>query len=217
MHNNLSKKIKKEAGLIYRFAALIIRLIFRINGGLAVKGRENIPLEGGVVIAFNHISFLDPLLAGAVLPRRATFMARRELFEVPVLGWMAKHYALPVDLAKLLPSTIKESVRRLKDGGVVVIFPEGMRSKTGELLEAGQGVGMIAIHASVPVVPALITGSNAVLPFDAKWLKRAKVSVCFGKPIYPSKAEIIGRSHSLYKEIGDKVMSHIGGLKKRDV
>ncbi|MEW6713727.1 MAG: lysophospholipid acyltransferase family protein [Nitrospirota bacterium] len=215
MHHNLSKKIKKEAGLIYRFTALIIRLIFRINGGLVVKGRENVPLEGGVVIAFNHISFLDPLLAGAVLPRRATFMARRELFEVPVLGWMAKHYALPVDLERLLPSTVKQSINKLREGGVVVIFPEGMRSKTGELLEAGQGVGMIALHGNVPIVPALITGSNAALPFDAKWLKRAKVSVIFGKPIYPSKAEIADRSHSSYKDISDKVMSDIGGLKKR--
>jgi len=213
--NKLSKKIKKEMGLIYRFAALIIRLIFRINGGLVIKGRENIPLEGGVIIAFNHISFLDPLLAGAVLPRRATFMARRELFEVPVLGWMAKHYALPVDMDRLLPSTVKQSIRRLRNGGVVVIFPEGMRSKTGELLEAGQGVGMIALHGNVPIVPALITGSNAALPFNARWLKRAKVSVIFDRPIYLSKTEITGRRHSLYKDISDKVMSNIGGLKKR--
>ena len=215
MQNNISKKIKKEAGLIYRFTALVIRLIFRINGGLDIKGRENIPLEGGVIIAFNHISFLDPLLAGAALPRRATFMARRELFNFPVLGWMAKHYALPVDKERLLPSTAKQSARRLREGGVVVIFPEGMRSKTGELLEAGQGVGMIAVHGNVPVVPALITGSNEALPFDAKWLKRAKVSVIFGEPIYPSKTEITGQRHSLYKDISDKVMSNIGGLKKR--
>lgn len=201
--------------MIYRFAALMIRLIFRINGGLVVKGRENIPLEGGVIIAFNHISFLDPLLAGAALPRRATFMARRELFNVPVLGWMAKHYALPVDLERLLPSTVKKSIRKLREGGVVVIFPEGMRSKTGELLEAGQGVGMIALHGSVPIVPALITGSNLALPFNAKWLKKAKVSVIFGRPIYPSKAEITERSHSSYKDISDKVMSNIGELKKR--
>ena len=215
MQNNISKKIKKEAGLIYRFAALLIRLIFRINGGLDIKGRENIPLEGGVVIAFNHISFLDPLLAGAALPRRATFMARRELFEVPVLGWMAKHYALPVDLDRLLPSTIKQSVKKLREGGVVVIFPEGMRSKTGELLEAGQGVGMIALHGNVPIVPALVTGSNEALPFDARWLKRARISVIFDRPIYLSKAEMTDRSHSLYKELSDKVMSNIGGLKKR--
>lgn len=215
MQSKLYIQIKKEAGLIYRFAALLIRLIFRINGGLDVKGRENIPLEGGVIIAFNHISFLDPLLAGAALPRRATFMARRELFNVPVLGWMAKHYALPVDLERLLPSTVKQSIRKLREGGVVVIFPEGMRSKTGELLEAGQGVGMIAIHGNVPVVPALITGSNEALPFDAKWLKRAKVAVIFGKPIYLSKKEITDRSHDLYKNISEKVMSDIGGLKKR--
>ncbi|MBI5674900.1 MAG: 1-acyl-sn-glycerol-3-phosphate acyltransferase [Nitrospirae bacterium] len=215
MHYNISKKIKKEMGLIYRFAALIIRLIFHINGGLVVKGSENIPLEGGVIIAFNHLSFLDPLLAGAALPRRATFMARRELFNVPVLGWMAKHYALPVDKERFLPSTVKQSVKRLRGGEVVVIFPEGMRSKTGELLEAGQGVGMIALHGNVPIVPALITGSNAALPFDARWLKRAKVSVIFGKPIYFSKGEVADQRHSLYKDISDKVMYNIGRLQKR--
>lgn len=215
MQNNISTKIKKEAGLIYRFAAMIIRLIFRINGGLAIKGRENIPLEGGVIIAFNHISFLDPLLAGAALPRRATFMARRELFDFPILGWMAKHYALPVDMERLLPSTVKQSIRRLREGGVVVIFPEGMRSKTGELLEAGQGVGMIALHGNVPIVPALITGSNLALPFNAKWLKRAKVSVIFGEPIYPSKEKTTDRRHDLYKDVSDKVMSNIGELKKK--
>lgn len=215
MQNKLSKKIKKEAGLIYRSTALIIRLIFRINGGLDIKGRENIPLEGGVIIAFNHISFLDPLLAGAAIPRRATFMARRELFNYPVLGWMTKHYALPVDKERPLPSTVKQSIKKLRDGGIVVIFPEGMLSKTGDLLEAGQGVGMIALHGNVPIVPALITGSNEALPYDAKWLKRAKVSVIFGEPIYLSKAETMGSRNSLYKDISDKVMSDIGGLKKR--
>mgnify|MGYP001589757566 CR=1 FL=1 len=79
----------------YRFFSLVIRVIIRINGGLEVIGRENIPLEGGVIIAANHVSYLDPPLIGSVLPRRGTFIAMKELFDIPMLGWVIRHYAFP--------------------------------------------------------------------------------------------------------------------------
>ncbi|RJQ42754.1 MAG: 1-acyl-sn-glycerol-3-phosphate acyltransferase [Nitrospiraceae bacterium] len=170
--------------LLYNLAKIIIRLIIRINGGLEVKSKENVPLTGGVIIAANHISYLDPPIVGAVLPRRATFMARKGLFEMPILGWAIKQCAIPVDRQKTRPSTIKEAIRRLKAGEAVVLFPEGRRSETGELLEGKRGIGMLVSMSNVPVVPAFIIGSDQALPVDAKWLKRAKVTVVFGKPIY---------------------------------
>lgn len=201
--------------MFYRAVAFIIRLILYVNGGFDIKGRENIPLKGGVIIAPNHLSYLDPPLVGAALPRRATFMARKELFDFPLLGWIAKHYALPVDRDRLLPSTLKETISRLRKGGVVVIFPEGMRSETGELLEAGQGIGMITSHAKTPIVPVFITGSDRALPFNARWLKRAKISIIFGKLIYYSDEEGKESRHSLYRDISNQVMSEIGDLKQR--
>ena len=121
-------------GTFYNVSAVLIRGIFRINGGLTVQGEENVP-EGGVIIASNHISYLDPPLIGAVTPRRVTFMARKGLFEIPVLRSIIKPAAFPIDREKPRPSTIKEAIKRLRNGELLVIFPEGGRSETGKLLK----------------------------------------------------------------------------------
>lgn len=186
----------------------IIRLIFRINGGLEVKGIDNIPMEGGVIVASNHISYLDPPLLGAIIPRKVTFMARRGLFDikVPLLRWFIRHYAFPVDREKTLPSTIKEALRRLKNRELLVIFPEGRRSETGGLLEGKKGIGLIVGRSRVAVVPALIQGTDRALPVGGKWLRKAKISVIFDKPLYFSEnnSELITK----------KIMTLIGELKK---
>jgi cytidylate kinase len=212
VQKNLHQKIKSDRNLFYRFGTLIIRLIFHVNGGLEIKGKDNIPLEGGVIIASNHISYLDPPLISAVLPRRATFMARKGLFDIPLLGWFIRHYAFSVDREKPRPSTIKEAVRRLKNGELIVIFPEGRRSETGELLEPKPGIGMVASLSNVPVVPTLIVGTNKALPVGAKWLKRARISVIFDRPIYCSST-IKGKGS--HEEISKKIMSAIKEMKRR--
>ncbi len=114
-----------------------------------------------------------------------------------------------------MPSTFKEIVRRLKRGEVIAIFPEGTRSETGELLEAKRGIGMVAGLSKVPVVPTLIVGSDKALPMGARWLKKAKISVVFGEPIYYTST-IDGKeysSHQLQEEISKKIMTAIKELK----
>lgn len=207
------KKKKSDRNLFYRLSALIIRLVLRINGGLDVKGKDNTLVDGGVIVASNHISYLDPPLIAAVLPRRATFMARKGLFNIPLLGLFIRHYAFPVDREKTLPSTIKEAVKRLKNGELLVIFPEGRRSKTGELLEGKPGIGMIASLSKVPIVPTLIIGSNKALPVGGRWLKRAKISIIFDSPIVLPTEK--GSGDNLYENISKKIMDAIGELKKR--
>ena len=203
--------MKKATDILYELVAVTIRTILRINGGFEIKGKENIPMEGGVLVAANHISYLDPPLIGSLLPRRATFMARKGLFDIPVLGWIIKGAAFPVDRERTRPSTIKETVRRLKGGELIVIFPEGRRNESGELMEAKRGVGMIGSLSRAPVVPALIVGSDKALPVNAKWLKRAKVTVVIGKPIYyHSITEGKNYSgHELHEEISIRVMASI--------
>jgi 1-acyl-sn-glycerol-3-phosphate acyltransferase len=197
--------------ILYKLIALIIRTILRINGGVEVRGKENVPSEGGVLMAANHISYLDPPLVGSVSPRRATFMARQGLFDVPVLGRMIRSTAFPVDREKTRPSTIKETVRRLKGGELIVIFPEGKRSETGQFMEAKRGIGMIAGLSKVPVVPTLIVGADKALPVNARFLKRAKITVIFGKPIYYSSftEDKTDRTHKLHEELSSKIMDSL--------
>ncbi|MBI5195526.1 MAG: 1-acyl-sn-glycerol-3-phosphate acyltransferase [Nitrospirae bacterium] len=206
-------KIKSFSDFFYLvITTVLIRLIVRSCGRVYIKGADNIPLEGGVIIAVNHTSYLDPPLIGTVTPRRATFMARKGLFSIPLLGWVIKHYAFPVDRAKTLPSTIKEAVRRLKNGELLVIFPEGRRSETGELTEGKRGVGMVAALSKAVVVPAFISGTDKMLPVGAKWLKRADILVMFGRPLDFHITN--SRDEDLHISITQKIMTAIGELKK---
>ncbi len=201
--------------IAYKLLALFIRVVFILNGGFEVKGKENVP-DGGVIVAANHISYLDPPLVGSITPRRATFMARKGLFKVPFLGTIIKPAAFPIDREKPRPSSIKEAVKRLKNGELIVIFPEGGRSETGELRQAKRGIGMIAGLSRVPIVPTLIIGSNRVLPIGARWIKRAKITVIFGKPINAdsSTAEKGQKSSELHEHITTRIMAAIEELKR---
>lgn len=204
---------------LYKLVAFIIRSILRLNGGIVTKGKDHVPAEGGVIVAANHISYLDPPLLGSVLPRVGTFMARKGLFDIPVLGWMIKRAAFPVDRENPRPSTIKDAVRRLKNGDLIVMFPEGRRVEPGQLSQAKRGIGMIASMSNVPIVPVLIIGSDKALPVDARWLKRHKVSVIFGQPVYPGQLRENADTPPgmLYDKISDTVMLAIKDLKNKYV
>lgn len=198
----------------YRFFALIIRAILRINGGLEVIGIENIPLKGGVIIAANHVSYLDPPLIGSVLPRRGTFIAMKELFDIPVLGRVIGHYAFPVEEGGTRPSVIKKTINRLRAGELIAIFPEGQRSATGQLLKAKRGIGMLASIGDVPIVPAFIAGAGIALPFNAKWLRRSRITVIFERPVYPSEDKGFDKNE-VYEKISMQVMLSIREIKER--
>ena len=203
------------ADIIYKLVAIIIRTIFFFNGGIEVAGKENIPKEG-VIIASNHIGYLDPPIIGSVTPRRCNFMARKDLFDVPILGWMIKYAAFPVDRDKPRASTIKEAVKRVRSGHIVVVFPEGTRSETGELQEPKPGIGMVAVMSRAPIVPAYVTGTDKALPTGARWLKRAKIKVVFGKPIYYTSTEESGdrTGQGKREEVSMMIMDAIRELKE---
>jgi 1-acyl-sn-glycerol-3-phosphate acyltransferase len=200
----------------YRLLASLIRSIIVLNGGLTVEGTENIPETGGVLVASNHISYLDPPLIGAVLPRRATFLARKGLFDTPLIKWIVRRNAIPVDRQRPRPSTIKEAVRLLRSGELVVIFPEGRRSDTGALMEGKRGVGLIVRMSGVPVCPALITGADRVLPINARWIKRGAVNVRFGRPIHFGSTEAVDTASRAadYEEISRTIMDAISALRE---
>jgi 1-acyl-sn-glycerol-3-phosphate acyltransferase len=167
----------------------ILFIFFKVFNRLEVIGSENIPEEGGTIVAANHMSYLDPPVIGAALKRRATYMAREGLFNIPLLGAIVRSFSFPVRRGRPQPSTIKEAVKRLKQGELIVMFPEGSRSINGNLLNAKRGVGVIAAISRMPVVPTFIKGTEKVLPVGAKFLRTAKITVIFGKPIEIDKEE----------------------------
>ncbi|MCX7793388.1 MAG: 1-acyl-sn-glycerol-3-phosphate acyltransferase [Thermodesulfovibrionales bacterium] len=171
--------------IIRYIAYIFFKLLFRLE----VKNKDNIPEVGGVIIAANHTSYLDPPLIGSVLRRRPTFIARESLFKVPLIGSIIRAYSIGVKREGPGPSTLKKAVRVLKKGGLLVVFPEGSRSKDGRLMEIKRGVGLMAALTEAQVIPAYIKGAHNVLPVGAVIPRPYKIKIIFGKPIKRRKDE----------------------------
>ncbi len=173
----------KPTNMPYRFAQWSLPKFFRLNGGWEVFGAENVPTEGGAIIASNHLSFLDPPAIGVAMRRRTYYFAKAELF-VPVFGAIIrKFYAFPVARGGADTGATKEAIRLLRAGELMVMFPEGTRSHDGELGELNLGASLLASRAGVPILPAAVRGTNTVLPVGAKFLHRGRMAVSFGPVI----------------------------------
>jgi 1-acyl-sn-glycerol-3-phosphate acyltransferase len=140
-------------------------------------------------------------------------MARKGLFDIPVLGFYIKQFSIPVSRDRTSLSNIKEPVKRLRKGELLVIFPEGKRSETGELMEGKRGIGMIARLGNAVIIPTLITGTNKALPVDSKWIKRAKIKVVFDKPVFLSSTG--EKTGHVAEEITRDIMHRIQELKEQ--
>jgi 1-acyl-sn-glycerol-3-phosphate acyltransferase len=187
----------------------------RVITGYRVTGRERVPLAGGVIIASNHISFWDPPLIGVVAPRELFFLAKEELFRTPVLGpFLRSVNSIPIRRGVADLSGMSRAMERLREGAALVMFPEGSRMRDGELHPARPGVGMMAVHADVPIVPCYVSGSDR----QRQWLYRgARVRISFGRP-YRWQDLAGGESdltpgRALYQRVGNAVMREIAVLK----
>ncbi|OGR85747.1 MAG: hypothetical protein A2901_01150 [Elusimicrobia bacterium RIFCSPLOWO2_01_FULL_54_10] len=191
---------------LYRLSQVISQILFRTLGLLIVHGRENIPKKGGYLLASNHLSNMDPPLVGSSLWRPIYYFAKEELFRIPVLGWwIAQINAFPVKRYEHDIGAFKKARAVLAAGEGLLMFPEGRRSKTGELGKAKPGAGMLAIKAGVPVIPVHITNSH-------KFLKFSRLRLDFGAPLWPSD-EILRQEN--YEEFSAQIMAAIAALKSK--
>ena len=164
---------------LYGFCEIIFPWIFKIWLRWEVFGKENIPAEGPVVIAANHLSLLDPPVLGAAATRKVHFMAKSELFKPAWFGALIRKLgAFPVRRGAMDRDAIKTGLTILKENKVLAVFPEGTRSKTGELGRAGGGAFMMAVKCKAKIVPVYIYGTD--LKRHPGW---PKVRVIFGKPM----------------------------------
>ncbi|MCC8122855.1 MAG: 1-acyl-sn-glycerol-3-phosphate acyltransferase [Oscillospiraceae bacterium] len=171
-----------------------------------VVGREHIP-KGGALICANHSSYADPVLLCFVFRRRNPlhFMAKAELVRIPIFGAIIRAAGVfGVERGASDIGAVKQSMKLLKDGRKLVIFPEGTRSKNGEIGEAKTGAAMIALRCGVPMLPVYI-------PHKKKWFRRTTVVI--GAPYMP---EIAGKkpTQEEYQTASEELMHHIRELKE---
>lgn len=160
---------------LYPLGKALVTILLRPLYRIKIIGKENFPKEGGVLLCTNHIDNLDPPVVGLVCPRPVHFMAKEELFKAPILkSVLPRVHAYPVKRGMSDRQALRNTLSLLKSGNVVGLFPEGTRSKTGELQKGLAGAGFFALRGNALVMPCAIIG-----PY--KPFKRLKV--VYGKPI----------------------------------
>jgi 1-acyl-sn-glycerol-3-phosphate acyltransferase len=176
-----------------------------------VIGAENMIEEGPCIIAANHCSNLDPPLVGIACKRAIHYLGKKSLLDWPILGPIFPQLnVIPVDQKNADRSALMGAIRVVKNGGAVLIFPEGSRSPDGNLQPAQPGIGMIAAKTGAPIVPVRLFGSFDALPKDRKRPRRASVTVVIGRPIYFTGSETPHRND--YKEMSLAVLSLVASL-----
>jgi len=185
----------------YSFAKSVVYGVLKPLYRFEVIGREHFPKEGGVLLCSNHIDVLDPPVVAINAPRPVNFMAKAELFSVPILGKMLSHLnAFPVKRGMSDREALRNGLAVLKEGKVLGLFPEGTRSKTGELGKGLAGAGFFALRTDAVVVPCAIIG-----PY--KTFKRLKV--VYGKPL---NLEELRERKASAEETTELIMSEIRKL-----
>lgn len=198
--------------LVYYSGWLITRLLSRIIFNIKVIGQENIPPNGGFIMASNHVSYYDPPLVGSWSTRQMAFLAKKELFSNSFFRSMLRRMnAMPVSRAAVDREALRQSVATIRSGLGLVFFPEGTRSKTDEFLQPRAGVGMVARKAACPIVPAYLHGPNKLK--DCFW-RRERMAVLYGEPIPADWVSSCGADKEGYLKIAATIMARISELKR---
>jgi len=164
-----------------RFCNSVLHILFKILLKLEIVGLENVPSEGPLILAITHTNFLDPVLAGGVMPREVVIMSKIENFRHPILGIIVRLYgAFPVRRGEIDRQAIRRSLEVLGDGEVLLMAPEGTRSGHGRLQKGHDGMTYIALRADAPILPMAITGGEHFLA-NLSRLCRTPVRIVLGK------------------------------------
>jgi 1-acyl-sn-glycerol-3-phosphate acyltransferase len=193
-----------------------------------VSGLENIPRTGGVILASNHLSFIDSIFLPLVIDRRIYFLAKSDYFTGRGLkNWATKHFLLgtgmlPIDRSggKASEASLNTGLEVLAKGDVLGIYPEGTRSPDGKLYRGRTGVARMVLEAHVPVVPVAMVDTEKVMPIGATIPKVRRIGIVFGEPLDFSRFEGMEGDRFILRSITDEIMyelSRISGQEYEDV
>jgi len=188
------RPFKKQIGYdaLRVFARLIGVLLFQIR----CRGRQHMPPRGAVLICSNHQSVLDPVLVGLAFDRRLNYLARDSLFRFTPLRWLIQYLdAIPIDREGLGLAGLRESLRRIKRGEIVLIFPEGTRTPDGSVHALHSGFCALARRGNVTLLPVGIDGAFDAWPRSAIVPHPTPIHVCVGEPLSPEQIRSLDDEH----------------------
>jgi 1-acyl-sn-glycerol-3-phosphate acyltransferase len=197
-------------------AGPILKTVFRPW----VKGLENIPATGGVILASNHLSFIDSVFLPLVIDRRIFFLAKSDYFKGKgIKGWATKAFMngtgmLPIDRSggKASEASLNTGLRVLHNGDVLGIYPEGTRSPDGKMYRGRTGVARMILEGHVPVVPVAMIDTEKVMPIGRRIPKVQRIGVVIGKPLDFSRFEGLEGDRFILRSITDEIMYELGNL-----
>lgn len=192
---------------LYNLAKGLFSIQFKLMGW-KIRGLENLPPEGPVILAINHVSLWDPIVAASSVPRQVSYMAKEELFSIPLLGPVIRRLgAFPVKRGQGDMSAIRQSLKVLKEQKVLGLFPEGTRSKTGELQKGLPGIALLMEKGKATVVPVKVSGTKQLL--TKGW---GKIEVLIGSPLTPEMLKAPEQVENQREWVTKKIMEALNSL-----
>lgn len=202
--------IPEKQNRLYRWIKFLATPLLKAVFGLKIENPEWFPKEGPVIVAPNHVSNLDPLMVGVACPRQLFFLAKAELFKIPVFSNVLRGVnSIPLHRKAADRGALVAAIGALETRHPLLVFPEGTRSKTGIIQEGKRGVGMLAVKTRSKVLPVHVSGTFRIFPE----LWRRRVVVRFGKPIDVEPfCRLRISTKELYRKIGAETMNRIKEL-----
>ena len=204
---------------LYFITWTFYRMLFATYFRWRVFHPERVPMTGPVVLASNHASFLDPPLVGSGVKRPLNYLARASLFRFPGVGAiLRKVQAVPVDRDGGGAAGLKAILDRLLNGGAIVLFPEGTRTRDGRLQPARSGIGLTVIKSTGPVVPVRIWGTYEAWGHGRNFPRPHRVAIKYGRPLLFAKLRDEARTcpkprlKEIYQEVADQIMAAITAM-----
>ncbi len=185
-----------------------------------VIGADNIPAEGAVILASNHLSFVDSIFLPLVIERDMVFLAKSEYFTGKGLkGWATRWFMkgtgmLPIDRSggKASEASLNTGLKVLSEGRVLGIYPEGTRSPDAKLYRGRTGIARMVLEGHVPVVPVAMIDTEKVMPIGSKWPKLRRIGIIFGEPLDFSRFEGLEEDRFILRAITDEIIYELAGL-----
>jgi 1-acyl-sn-glycerol-3-phosphate acyltransferase len=208
--------------LSYRIGWTCFRMMYATYFRWRVFNAERVPLQGGVILASNHASFLDPPLVGSGLKRDINYLARESLFRFPGIGALLRSWnAVPVDRDGGGAKGLKIILDRLLAGHGIILFPEGTRTMDGQLQPARSGIGLAVIKSNAVVIPVRTFGTFEAFGRNHKFPRPHRVVVKYGEPMRFEKLRAEAKTcdktrlKKIYQQVADEIMAAIAKLEPR--